>query len=80
MDPSLLIGFALGMRHGTDPDHLTAIDGLSRIRPWATRGLFFALGHGLVVTALVAGVGQAVAGRAAFLAPWIIIAFGSVNL
>jgi high-affinity nickel-transport protein len=68
------------MWHGTDPDHLTAIDGLSRIRPRATNGLFFALGHGTVVTALAAGVGHTVAGRAAFLAPWILIAIGSVNL
>lgn len=80
MDPTLLLGFALGMRHGTDPDHLTAIDGLSRIRARATNGLFFALGHGLVVIALAQGVGQVVAGRAAFLAPWILIAIGSVNL
>ena len=65
MDSILLVAFALGVRHGTDPDHLTAIDGLSRIRPRATNGLFFALGHGLVVTALAVGVGQVVAGGGA---------------
>ena len=28
MNSTLLIAFALGVRHGTDPDHLTAIDGM----------------------------------------------------
>ena len=28
---TLLMGMALGMRHGTDPDHLTAIDGFDWI-------------------------------------------------
>jgi high-affinity nickel-transport protein len=80
MDTTLIIGFALGLRHGTDPDHLTAIDGLSRIRPRASNGLYFALGHGFVVTALAAGVGQVIAGQAAFLGPWVLILIGSVNL
>jgi nickel/cobalt transporter (NiCoT) family protein len=46
--------FLLGLRHGFDPDHLVAIDGLTRsnkrdeIRRWC--GLFFSLGHGVVVT------------------------------
>lgn len=80
MKSVLIIAFALGMRHGTDPDHLTAIDGLSRIRPRATNGLYFALGHGLVVTALAVGVGQAVAGRFAFMGPWILFLIGFVNL
>jgi high-affinity nickel-transport protein len=77
---TLLIGLALGMRHGTDPDHLTAIDGLSRIRPRATNGLYFALGHGLVVTMLAVGIGRVVADRAAFLGPWMLILIGFVNL
>ncbi len=77
---ALLIGLALGMRHGTDADHLTAIDGLSRIRPRATNGLYFALGHGLVVTTLAVGLGQVVADRAAFLGPWLLIFIGVVNL
>lgn len=44
--------FALGLRHGLDPDHLVAIDGLTRSSrsPWT--GFFFSLGHGLVVTLL----------------------------
>jgi len=77
---TLIVGLALGMRHGTDPDHLTAIDGLSRIRPRATNGLYFALGHGLVVTALAVGIGQVLADRAAFLGPWLLIFIGLVNL
>jgi high-affinity nickel permease len=39
MNSALIIGFALGLRHGADPDHLTAIDGLSRIRPRTTRAV-----------------------------------------
>ena len=57
--------FALGLRHGFDPDHLVAIDGLTRssarARPGMSRwsGLFFSLGHGAVVT--LVGLGVAVA-------------------
>lgn len=80
MNSTLLIALALGMRHGTDPDHLTAIDGLSRIRPRVTNGLFFALGHGFVVTLLAVGVGAAVASRIAFLGPWVLILIGAINL
>ena len=29
MDALAIMGLALGMRHGTDPDHLAAIDGLT---------------------------------------------------
>ena len=32
----LIIGLALGMRHAVDPDHLAAIDGLTRLRPRRT--------------------------------------------
>jgi high-affinity nickel-transport protein len=77
---TLIIGLALGMRHGTDPDHLTAIDGLSRFRPRAANGLYFALGHGLVVTLLAAGIGQIVSDRVAFLGSWMLIFIGLVNL
>jgi len=77
---TLIIGFALGMRHGTDPDHLTAIDGLSRIRPRATNGLLFAIGHGLVVTMLAVGAGKLLADRVAFIGPWLLILIGFINL
>jgi high-affinity nickel-transport protein len=48
--------FLLGLKHGLDPDHLAAIDGLTRFnasrRPALSRwsGLLFSAGHGLVVT------------------------------
>jgi nickel/cobalt transporter (NiCoT) family protein len=48
--------FLLGVKHGFDPDHLAAIDGLARYnarsRPRLSRwaGLLFSAGHGLVVT------------------------------
>jgi high-affinity nickel-transport protein len=56
--------FALGMRHGLDPDHLAAVDGLVRLnldtRPRLSRwsGMLFSLGHGIVVmmVALVVGM------------------------
>ena len=75
-----IIGVALGMRHGADPDHLAAIDGLTRIRPRASNGVYFALGHALVMTILAVGMGRLVAGRFAFMGPWSLILLGSVNL
>jgi high-affinity nickel-transport protein len=45
--------FLLGLRHGFDPDHLVAINGLTRCNQNDTRGwcgLYFSLGHGVVVT------------------------------
>ncbi len=80
MNPSLLLGIALGMRHGTDPDHLAAIDGLTRIRPRSTNGIFFALGHGVVVLTLAVGIGHVIAGRLEFLGPWTLILIGVINL
>jgi nickel/cobalt transporter (NiCoT) family protein len=80
MNVTLAMGMALGMRHGTDPDHLAAIDGLTRIRPRSTNGVFFALGHGFFVTLLAAGVGHVITGRLAFLGPWTLIVIGAANL
>ncbi len=80
MNATLVIGLALGMRHGTDPDHLAAIDGLTRIRPRSTNGIFFAVGHGFVVTLLAAGIGHVIAGRFAFIGPWTLILIGAANL
>jgi len=51
--------FALGLRHGLDPDHLVAIDGLTRSSRSRWTGLFFSLGHGIVVT--LVGVALALA-------------------
>ena len=42
--------FLLGLKHGFDPDHLVAIDGLARSNRSRWNGLFFSLGHGVVVT------------------------------
>lgn len=50
------LALLLGMQHGLDPDHLAAIDGLTRFnaRIGAARarwcGLWFSLGHGTLVT------------------------------
>jgi high-affinity nickel-transport protein len=52
----------LGMKHGFDPDHLAAIDGLAchnaPTRPRIARlsGVLFSLGHGTVVVAVALGV------------------------
>src|SRR6478609_5645200 len=54
--------FLLGLKHGLDPDHLAAIDGLTRFnaanRPRLSRwsGLLFSAGHGVVVTLVAIGV------------------------
>jgi len=54
--------FLLGLKHGFDPDHLAAIDGLTRYnarrRPALSRwsGLLFSGGHGLVVTMVAIAV------------------------
>jgi high-affinity nickel-transport protein len=66
--------FFLGMKHGLDPDHLVAIDGLTRFNSQADRrlarwcGALFSLGHGAVVIAVALAVGVA-AGR------WIVPAW-----
>jgi high-affinity nickel-transport protein len=49
--------FVLGMRHAVDPDHIAAIDGVTRKLMHAGRrpvavGLFFSLGHSSIVFAL----------------------------
>ncbi|MGZ5041686.1 MAG: HoxN/HupN/NixA family nickel/cobalt transporter [Usitatibacter sp.] len=54
--------FLLGLKHGLDPDHLAAIDGLTRFnaarRPSLSRwsGLIFSAGHGVVVTLVAIAV------------------------
>lgn len=80
MDPVLLMGVALGLRHGTDPDHLAAIDGLTRLRPNRANGVFFALGHGLTVILLAVGIGHIIAGHLSAVGPWTLIVIGTLNL
>src|SRR5258705_5221578 len=58
----IAVVFLLGLKHGLDPDHLAAIDGLTRFnasrRPLLLRwsGLLFSAGHGVVVTAVAVAV------------------------
>jgi high-affinity nickel-transport protein len=80
MDAVLVMGVALGLRQGTDPDHLAAIDGLTRLRPNPANGVFFALGHGLTVILLAVGIGHLVAGRLSAVGPWTLILIGTLNL
>jgi high-affinity nickel-transport protein len=57
-----LLVLVLGMKHGFDADHLAVIDGLTRYnlrqRPFLARfsGLWFSLGHGLVVLVIALSV------------------------
>ncbi|MBE0546090.1 MAG: nickel permease [Rubrivivax sp.] len=60
----LVLMFVLGLRHGLDPDHIACIDGLT----WRALnqahdhahwiGTLFAIGHGLLVTAIAVGVSR----------------------
>lgn len=58
----VVVVFLLGLKHGLDPDHLAAIDGLTRFnaarRPLLSRwsGLLFSAGHGVVVTTVAIAV------------------------
>jgi len=67
--PLCLSVFALGIRHGLDPDHLATIDGLTRfnstVRPELARwcGTLFSLGHGCVVVLVATTVGSAAASQ-----------------
>jgi high-affinity nickel-transport protein len=71
---------ALGMRHGVDPDHLSVIDGLSRFHPSRWNGVFFAIGHGIIVTLLAIGFGKLLAGLVAPYTAWILLGLGIANL
>ncbi|MEA2688473.1 MAG: nickel/cobalt transporter (NiCoT) family protein [Candidatus Eremiobacteraeota bacterium] len=61
--PGAFTVFVLGMRHGADPDHLAAIDNVTRNAyvktPLLSRfvGTFFAGGHSLMILAISALVG-----------------------
>jgi nickel/cobalt transporter (NiCoT) family protein len=64
------LAYSLGLRHGLDPDHIAAIDNVTRRlmqegkRPVAV-GFFFALGHSAVVVVASAGVALAAGAFAA---------------
>jgi high-affinity nickel-transport protein len=81
--------FVLGSRHGFDPDHLVAIDGITRSTKSRWCGLFFSLGHGVLVTLI--GVAVAMAATewhapawlehaGAFISIGILLALGIANL
>lgn len=88
--------FVLGMRHGADPDHLAAIDNVTRNAyehaPKASRwtGTLFAIGHTIMVlaiSALVGLIGTRIAGHGAaierigtWLSIVVLLAIGVVNL
>ncbi|HWZ60238.1 MAG TPA: GTP-binding protein [Gemmatimonadaceae bacterium] len=75
----LVLAAALGLRHGVDPDHLAAIDGLARANQSPWNGVWFGLGHGLVVTVLAIGVGHLHLGVLEPVAPWLLIGIGAVS-
>ena len=57
--------YALGLKHGMDPDHLATVDGITRsnakhhprLARWS--GLLFSAGHGAIVILVAIGVGIA---------------------
>ena len=63
MITGIFAAFVLGLRHGADPDHIAAIDNLTRNsfshRPWLSRfcGTLFAGGHSIMVLSIAAIVG-----------------------
>jgi nickel/cobalt transporter (NiCoT) family protein len=68
--------FVLGMRHGADPDHLAAIDNVTRNAhgraPLLSRftGIFFAAGHSAMVLGLAVAF-SALSARVAARAAWL---------
>ncbi|MBU6428353.1 MAG: nickel permease [Cyanobacteria bacterium REEB65] len=91
----LLLAFTLGLRHGLDPDHISAVDGMTMrsfeegrpVAPWV--GTLFAGGHGAVVTAVAAAVALLsteihLPDRLLSVAEWIpivlLVLVGSLNL
>ena len=69
--PALVaVVFLLGLKHGLDPDHIAAIDGLARFnsaRPRLSRwsGALFSAGHGVVVTLVAIAVATVATGWSA---------------
>jgi high-affinity nickel-transport protein len=59
----LAVVYALGLKHGMDPDHLATIDGIARsnaardprLARWS--GFLFSAGHGAVVILVAVGIG-----------------------
>lgn len=81
--------FVLGLKHGLDPDHLVAIDGFTRSTRSRWCGLFFSLGHGVVVTLVGVGVALVAADwqppqwleyTGAWISIGVLVALGIANL
>lgn len=81
--------FLLGLKHGFDPDHLVAIDGFTRTSRSRWCGLFFSLGHGVMVTLVALTLAVAASdwqppGWLERLGAWIsisvLLALGTANL
>ena len=94
--PLLGLACALGLSHGADPDHLTAIDGMTRAsvdrHPRMSRwvGAWFAFGHALSVLLIAAAIALAADYLQSFnssvlqvsgvLSAGLLFAIGSLNL
>lgn len=89
----LLLVFALGLRHGFDPDHLATIEGIARNNSGSKMaglsGILFSAGHGFVVILIAGLVGTlATSGHVPLwldhLGAWIsiffLVAIGLINL
>lgn len=94
--PLLGLAFALGLSHGADPDHLTAIDGMTRasvdrhprMSQWV--GTWFAVGHALSVLSIAAVIALAadylqsssssVLQASGVLSAVLLFAIGTINL
>lgn len=87
--------FVLGVRHGFDPDHLAAIDGMTRFNALTRRslarnvGVLFSLGHGgvVVLTALMVSVlvqswqvPQWIAATGAWLSIAVLVVLAGLNI
>ncbi len=77
---ALLLGLGLGLKHGVEPAHLAAIDGIARLHPSRWNGVLFGLGHAAVVTVLALSAGRIDLHWLAPFAPWLLIVVGLVNL
>jgi high-affinity nickel-transport protein len=93
--PSLVLIFALGLRHGLDPDHIAVIDNMTlraielRQPSAALTGMWFAIGHSVsvaVVALSVAAFASALVWPAAVVVgiDWLVVALlvlvGGLNL
>lgn len=80
------LAFALGFRHGAEPDHVAAVDALTRLHPSPWTGALFAIGHGAIVTVLAFVVNvsaKALEGAAPMLealAPWILVGLAALTI